>query len=81
VTASSDAGDVTLRFLAPPREVSVTSAAGDTEIVVPRDEATYAVAVDAQAGKSSVEVRTDPASPRHLRVDARAGDVTLRYPG
>ena len=76
VRADSSAGDVSLSLRTAPDRVDVESSAGDVDIVVP-DE-TYRVDASASAGDvDDRQVRSDPDSPRLIRVRSSAGDIRI----
>jgi hypothetical protein len=79
VDARSWAGDVRVEIARPASRVSARSAGGSVTVVVPRDDAAYAVSVDSSAGSTSAAVRTDPEASRSIDASSSAGDVTVRY--
>jgi hypothetical protein len=80
VEASSDQGDVFLRFLDEPRRVVAESDQGDVEVVVPGGDAFYALTTDTDQGKVRRDIRADPSSDRSISATTDQGDVILRYP-
>jgi hypothetical protein len=80
VEASTDQGDVFLRFFEEPRRVVVESDQGDVEVVVPGGEAFYALTTDTDQGKISRDIRADPRSDRSISATTDQGNVVLRYP-
>ena len=76
VRADSSAGDVSLSLRTAPDRVEIESSAGDVDLVLP-DE-TYRIDASASAGDvDDRRVRTDPDSPRVIRVRSSAGDVRI----
>jgi hypothetical protein len=79
VRAQSSAGDVDVRFAAPPSRVSAQSSAGDTVVLVPHDTELYRVTASSSAGSTEVLVRSDPSADRRIDAGSSAGDVTVGY--
>jgi hypothetical protein len=76
VLVDSSAGDVSLSLRTAPERVEIESSAGDVDLVLP-DE-TYRIDASASAGDvDDRRVRTDPASPRVVRVRSSAGDIRI----
>jgi hypothetical protein len=80
VVASSDQGEVFLRFLDVPRRVVAESDQGDVEVVVPEGDEFYALTTDTDQGEVRRDVRADPRSDRSITATTDQGDVILRYP-
>src|SRR5215472_15569053 len=78
VTASGDAGDITLTFAAVPDLVRVTDQFGDVTLVLPPGPAAYRVNAQAALGRSSVRVPTSPSSPHVISVNDSSGDIVIR---
>jgi hypothetical protein len=81
VSASSDNGGIELELVQPPMSVDATSDNGDVVLVVPSGDEVYAVTVDTDNGNADNQLRTDPASDRHIDVTTDNGDATVRYAG
>jgi hypothetical protein len=79
VDARSSAGDVELRFTAPPSRVDANSSAGDVRVTLPAGIETYNVQAESTAGEVFTDVRTDPSSTRTLNLRSSAGEVTVTY--
>lgn len=75
VIVSTGGGPAVLGFGAPPRSVSVRSDSGSIRIGVPGGP--YALAADSGGGLESVEVPTDPAAGRSLRVNTGGGTLLI----
>jgi hypothetical protein len=71
----SDAGLIDLTYGTPPRSVEATSDAGNVTIRLPAG--TYAVDATVWAGRRTVEVATDPASPYKITARSSAGSVEV----
>lgn len=80
VVASSDQGEVFLRFLDVPRRVVAESDQGDVEVVVPDSDELYALTTDTDQGSVTRDIRADPRSDRSITATTDQGDVILRYP-
>jgi hypothetical protein len=78
VNARSDASEVRLRFATAPRLVQATSDAGRVEVVVPPGDA-YRVDARTDAGRTQVDVRTDPLADRSITASSDARGVVVRY--
>jgi hypothetical protein len=76
VSASSSAGDVSLRFVAVPDAVTANSSAGDVTVRVPGSVA-YQVKTHQSVGDTKVTVRRDDASTHVITAGTSAGDVTV----
>jgi DUF4097 and DUF4098 domain-containing protein YvlB len=79
VTADSSGGNVTVTFIGSPTKVNVSSSAGNVTVRLPHDDTSYNVDASSSGGSSNVEVRTDPASTKHIKADSSGGDVTITY--
>lgn len=79
VRVALGAGVIELDFRSPPSEVEATAGAGAVIVSLPPGEESYRVEATSGAGDQQVDVATDPASPRRVRVDAGAGYVEVRY--
>jgi hypothetical protein len=79
VKAESSAGDVKLSFLRAPMTINADSSAGDVRVVLPSGADAYEVDASTSAGDSIVDVKTDPESPRRIKLRSSAGDVSVRY--
>jgi len=79
VRAGTGAGSLRLDFRDPPRDVEARTGAGEAVVLLPRGSATYDVDANAGAGDTDVAVRTDPGSPRMVRVTAGAGSARVDY--
>lgn len=80
VTASSSAGDVSLRFAADPTHVAADSSAGDVDVRVPGAVA-FRVNAKTSGGDASSTVHEDSASSRTIDAHSSAGDVDVRPTG
>jgi hypothetical protein len=80
VEASSDQGEVLLRFVDLPRRVVAESDQGDVEVVVPESDEFYALTTDTDQGSVARDVRADPRSDRSITATTDQGDVVVRYP-
>lgn len=80
VTARSTNGRVTLAFAEPPTRVEARSTNGSVTVVVPDDEHTYRLEVDAVNGGTDPGVRADPASERSIVAVTTNGSAAVRYP-
>ena len=78
VTAETQSGDVSLEFRVPPRMVEAKATSGDVNVALP-DAGSYDVAADTGSGESQIGVRTDPNSPRIVRVRTNSGDASVGY--
>lgn len=77
--AESSAGDVQFSFANAPDSIEATSTAGDVVVNVGRSASGYAVDASASAGDTKVAIKTDPESPRRMKLRSTAGDVVVRY--
>jgi hypothetical protein len=75
VDASAAAGAVDIELLRPPLNVDAESRAGGVTVFVP--DVGYAVDARTSAGDEVVRVRQLPSNRRKIRVDSRAGDVSV----
>jgi hypothetical protein len=78
VTADSDNGRVQLEFAAAPTTVVATSNNGRVEVVVPADGTAYRVDARTDSGSETIDVPTDPTSPRTITLRTDNGSVTAR---
>jgi hypothetical protein len=78
VEATSDAGEILLRFTESPEAVRAASDARSVTVVVPDDEATYRVDATSDSGPVRTEVRTDPSARRTIEIRA-SSRATVRY--
>ncbi len=79
VEARSSAGGVELSFDHPPSSVEARSSAGGVRVHLSRTPETYRVDADSSAGSTTVDVATDPASPRSVVARSSAGAVHVDY--
>ena len=79
VNATSRDGDVELEFAEPPSAVAAKGRDGSVTVVLPAGSGPYDLTASAVDGQVTAPVRTDPSSERAVTVDARDGDVTVRY--
>lgn len=79
VRAGSDTGDIDLQFDTPPTELSVSSDIGDVSVRIPDDGGAYRLDATTDIGDRQLEVRTDPASNRSIKLSSGIGDLQLRY--
>ncbi len=75
-TVTSQAGAVTLTFLAAPRRVDVRTEVGAVRVVLPKGEP-YAVDASTTVGATEVTVPTDPQAPRHITVQTTTGTASV----
>jgi hypothetical protein len=80
VEATTDQGEVLLRFDEPPRRVTADSDQGDVEIVLPEDDTEYKLSTDTDQGSVEREIRNGPNGTNPIRATTDQGDVILRYP-
>jgi hypothetical protein len=78
VLADTSSGDVTLDFRGAPLVVDASTASGDVDVMVPRDDA-YRVDADPGSGDEQIAVKTDPKATRVVRARTSSGDVTVGY--
>ncbi|MEO5745276.1 MAG: hypothetical protein ABIQ53_11915 [Terracoccus sp.] len=74
VAIDTGSGDLTRRG----RLCAVETVSGDLDINVPADD-TYAVDVRRGAGGENVTGKTDPTSPRRVRIETGSGNVEFGY--
>jgi hypothetical protein len=80
VVAETDNGSIVLELLEPPNSVRARSNNGSVEVVLPRTEVFYNLAITTDNGDVTREdIRHDPTSTRHITIDTDNGDVTARY--
>jgi hypothetical protein len=79
VRADTSSGDIDLDLAGAPRTVRAGASSGDVTVLLPRGDALYRVEIDVSSGSQDVQVRTDPSSPRLIRVSAGSGDVRVGY--
>jgi DUF4097 and DUF4098 domain-containing protein YvlB len=79
VDARSSAGSVRLDLAVEPSRVVADSSAGSVTTQVPRGRTAYRIDARTSAGRRTVEVPTDPGSPRSIRAHSSAGSVTVGY--
>ncbi len=71
---------VRAEFAAAPKTVEIRSSNDDVDVVVPDTSAAYAVDLRTSNGNQRADVRTDPSSPRTIRVHTSNADVRVAYP-
>nr|WP_240896744.1 DUF4097 family beta strand repeat-containing protein [Kineococcus vitellinus] len=76
LAARTGAGDVDVDLEVAPQRVDVRTGAGDAAVQLPGGTA-YRVEADSGLGDEEVEVDSDPASPRQVRVSTSVGDVSV----
>ena len=69
-------GDVRLQLVAPPRTLLADTRHGEVTLAVPSSVG-YRVNADSESGEESIEVPTDPASERTIRVTSNSGDIRI----
>ena len=79
VVAESSHAGVSVDFTTAPTRVEAESSAGDVTVILPRDEALYAVDASSSGDDPTVDVRIDPTSNRSIRVHSSSGKVVVRY--
>jgi hypothetical protein len=79
VRAETDNGSIVLELLEPPSNVEARSNNGSVEVVLPRTEDFYNLAIATDNGDVSGDIRHDPTSTRHITIATDNGDVTARY--
>lgn len=77
VEAHVDVGLARVTFESVPDDVRATAEVGPVEVVLPLDGEPYAVDARADVGEASVDVRTDPQSPRRVTAVASVGAVSV----
>lgn len=76
-TVSAGAASVTASFVSAPEEVRISAgAAGNVEIVVPREE--HRVDADATVGTEEVRVEVAPSAPGSIDASTGVGQITVR---
>ncbi|GAA5053588.1 hypothetical protein GCM10023259_033930 [Thermocatellispora tengchongensis] len=73
--AETGAGDIDLKFVTAPDDVTLESGAGDAVVRLP--DGTYAVTTESGAGEGRTEVTDDDQSPRKIKVSTGAGDASV----
>ena len=81
VRARTGSGRVSLRLAGAPRLVSARSDDADVLVVVPRGQEVYHVDASSTDGRTTNDLRTDPASPLRITATSGSGDVALRSSG
>ena len=79
VDARADNGDVAIEMRVAPRSLTARSDNGDVEVVVPDDDATYAVDISSSNGSVDSTLRTDPSSERRVTISSDNGNVSASY--
>jgi Toastrack DUF4097 len=79
VAVETDNGSVMIALLEPPTTVEARSDNGRVEVVLPETPDAYNLDITTDNGEVSRDIRTDPASPRHITIETDNGDVTARY--
>jgi Putative adhesin len=77
VQASSDNGNVTLNFAAPPVTVNASSDNGDVDVFLPRGPASYSVSATTDNGNHEVRVPVSSSSHRHVVATSDDGNVSV----
>jgi hypothetical protein len=77
VDATSEVGRVVASFAEAPDDVRATSSTGAVEITLPRDGEPYAVEASSEVGGTTVDVATDPGSPRTVVARTAVGSVVV----
>jgi hypothetical protein len=79
VTVSNTAGDITVAFVKVPQRVTITEAAGDVNIVLPRGNTSYDIQTSTSVGHVTIGpgVVINTASQHVISVTSRAGDITI----
>ena len=78
VTASGNAGDITLIFAAVPDHVRVSDQFGDVTLVLPPGRTAYRINAQTPLGQSSVRVPTSPSSRHVISVNDSSGDIVIK---
>ena len=81
VTASTADGHVSLDFAAPPIAVTVSTADGGVDVLVPRDGTIYRVTVSTADGGTDVGVPSAPDAARSITVHTANGGIHVGYTG
>lgn len=81
VDARSGSGRVSLQLAIPPSLVNARSDDADVLVVVPKGPAIYHVDASSTDGRTTNDLRTDPASPLRITATSGSGDVILRTSG
>ncbi|WP_432523868.1 DUF4097 family beta strand repeat-containing protein [Kineococcus sp. SYSU DK006] len=76
LAASTGAGDVEVDLESAPQRVDVRTGTGDASVRLPA-ATPYRVEVDSGLGDEQVEVASDPASPRLVRITTSVGDASV----
>ncbi|HEY1625770.1 MAG TPA: DUF4097 family beta strand repeat-containing protein [Streptosporangiaceae bacterium] len=76
--ASSDSGNIWLRFAAAPYNVWANSSSGDVTVLVPRGTG-YTIHPEAPNGNSTVDIGSDPATHRSITAISGDGNITVNY--
>jgi Putative adhesin len=79
VIAETDNGSLTIELLEPPTSVEARSDNGSIDVVLPATDEAYALDISTDNGDISRDVRTDPASSRHILIETDNGDALVRY--
>lgn len=79
IEASSGNGDVVVELREPPEQVVAESDNGSVEVVLPDTPHAYDLDLSTDNGERFGQIRTDPASDRHLVIRSDNGDVTVGY--
>jgi hypothetical protein len=79
VRAETNNGSIRLELLEPPTNVEARSNNGSVEVVLPRTEDFYNLAITTDNGDVSRDIRHDPTGTRRITIDTDNGDVTARY--
>jgi hypothetical protein len=79
VTAETDNGSLMIELLEPPTSIEARSNNGTVEVVLPDTEDAYALEISTDNGDVSRDIRTDPASSRHILIETDNGDAIVRY--
>ncbi len=77
VDADNDNGRIELTFVDPPQTVVGSNDNGSIEVVVPDAGVAYDVALQSDNGSTTIEVPTDPDSPRTITLQTDNGDLAV----
>jgi hypothetical protein len=77
LNATTESGDVDLRFASSPNDVVSESESGDVRVVVPKSTTNYDVEAASQSGKTVTEITRDQSSPFKIRARSESGAVTV----